>query len=56
MLGYVHHGLEHFQSVFSRQRSELFFSAMVFRFSGHTGDDWCDVDVSVLAGRRARLL
>ncbi len=32
MLGYVYHGLEHFQSVFSRQRSWLLFSAVVLSF------------------------
>ena len=32
MLGYVYHGLEHFQSVFSRQRSGLLFSAVVLSF------------------------
>ena len=32
MLGYSYHGLEHFQRVFSRQRSGLLFSAVVLSF------------------------
>ena len=32
MLGYIYHGLEHFQSAFSRQRSWLLFGAVVLSF------------------------
>jgi hypothetical protein len=34
MLGYVYHGLEHFQNAFSRHRSWLLFSAVVLSFLG----------------------